>query len=305
MNLVPIGQTKGKQRCVISLGVGKTCFTASLKRLEQSLRHVGFQGDFLSWDTELPGGCPSHFEAPFCFKTYCFYTAKRLGYKEVLWIDSTCVAIRSLNAVFDDIASEGYVFFNNNYDQMMGQWISDEALAQNMLTRDKAMTIPELPCSVMGLNMESNLANTFLDQWHQIMSDGITARGTSRTINNWEDYQAMLWNRNHVASADPRVKGHRCDQAAAGIVAHRLGMIPYADYLRDIHYKPKPVKRNTSILHYREFSDQITSLKQIYHQIFFHEPWIETPRRRLRTVVKSIRSINRIRPMKDESKAEG
>jgi hypothetical protein len=38
------------------------------------------------------------------------------------------------------------------------------------------MRIPELPCSVMGHDMTSELAIMFLDQMALIMGDGITAR---------------------------------------------------------------------------------------------------------------------------------
>lgn len=304
MNLVTIGQVKSLQRCVISLGVGKPYFTASLSRLRESLEHVGFEGDFLFWNRELPPDCPPHFEVPFGFKTHCFYIAKKMGYKEVLWMDSTCVAIRSLKTVFQDISKNGYIFFNNNYDQALGQWISDEALERNMLTREEVMTIPELPCSVMGLHMESTLATTFLDQWHQIMNDGITARGTRRSIKTWDEYQEILWNRNQAASSDPRVKGHRNDQSAAGLVAHRLGMLPYADYLRDIHYTANPINRKTSILHHREFAEDITPLKSIYHRIFFRDPWIEVPRRRFRSLGRVIRSTIKSRDFKMATKGQ-
>lgn len=83
------------------------------------------------------------------------------------------------------------------------------------------MRIPELPCSVMGLDMKSELAIKFLYQWACIMGDGITARGTTTLIRDWDDYQATSCNRNNRISNDQRVKGHRHDQSAAGIVAHR------------------------------------------------------------------------------------
>lgn len=292
MKISQIGSnSKLPTRCVISLGIGKKSYTNSLKRLEESLFRVGFDGDFIYWDEQAPEGCPAHFEAPFAFKTYCFNVAKRMGYSQILWIDSPCIALRSLSPIFDEITKYGYIFFNNNYDQSMGQWISDDALAKNCLSRDEAMTIPELPCSVMGLDMTSELAIKFLDQWALIMGDGITARGTTTLIKDWDDYQAISWNRNNRISNDQRVKGHRHDQSAAGIVAHRLGMLPYSDYLKDIHYKAKPVKRNTIILHHREFNENITPLNDIYYQVFFKTPFIEKPRSYVRKLVRVAKGL--------------
>lgn len=210
-------------------------------------------------------------------------------------MDSVCVAIRSLDPVFRLIKDRGYVMFNNNYGQMMGQWSSDVALEVNGITRDEAMGIPEMPCSVMGLNMRSPLATQFLGDWHQIMSDGVTARGTREVVSTWEEYQSIFWNRNQKISSDPRVRGHRCDQPAAGIAAHRLGMTPYADFLRDIHYKETSINRHTSILHHREFGESITSLDEIYRNIFIRMPLIDSPRQ---AVYRQLRKFKRrLRPL--------
>ena len=137
MNFRSIGKVASPvKRCVISLGVGKSVFRDSLERLGDSLERVGFSGDYLYWGEALPAGCPSHFEAPFAFKTYCFQIAQSMGYQQVLWMDSACIAIRSLDPVFANLSNRGYALFDNNYDQMMGQWISDEALAKNGIDRE-------------------------------------------------------------------------------------------------------------------------------------------------------------------------
>jgi hypothetical protein len=125
------------------------------------------------------------------------------------------------------------------------------------------------------------------------MSDGVTAKGTKDKIRDWEDYQSIAWNRNNRISSDIRVKGHRHDQTAAGIVAHRLGMQPYSDFLKDIHYQAKPVTRNTIILHHREFSESITPLSEIYYRVFFKTPFVDNPRsflRKLRSVARGFRT---------------
>jgi hypothetical protein len=295
MKISHVGTNKKQStRCVISLGIGKPSYIQSIKRLEESLFRVGFDGDFLYWNDQVPEGCPPHFEAPFAFKTYCFNIAKNLGYTQILWMDSTCIALRSLSPIFEEITKNGYIFFNNNYDQSLGQWISDDALDQNNLSRDEAMLVPELPCSVMGLDMNSELANKFLYQWHSIMGDGITAKGTKEKIRDWDDYQEIFWNRNNRVSNDPRVRGHRCDQPAAGIVAYRLGMQPYSDYLKDIHYEARPVKRNTIILHHREFTENITSLNDIYYHIFIKIPFIEKPRSYVRKALRLFKGLSSI-----------
>jgi hypothetical protein len=295
MNVIPIraGRVERPNRCVISLGIGKKTFKDSLVRLEESLRRVRFEGDYICWSDQLPEGSPEHFDVPFGFKPYCFFAARKLGYEEILWMDSVCIALRSLDPVFHLIQNNGYALFNNNYGQWMGQWCSDEALVANGLTREEALRIPEMPCSVIGLDMRSPLAIQFLEEWHRVMADGITARGTKDPVQSWEEYQDIFWNRNQRISTDPRVKGHRCDQPAAGIVAHRLGMTPYADALRDIHYKETAVNRHTSILHHREFGATITPLDDIYYNVLFRTPFIDSPRQKARKVLSKLKRFTR------------
>ena len=66
------------------------------------------------------------------------------------------------------------------------------------------------------------------------------------------------------------------------------GMLPYSDYLKDIHYKAKPIKRNTIILHHREFNENIKSLNDIYSQVFFKTPFIEIPKSYFRKVIRVV-----------------
>lgn len=291
MNVVHIGGGPNpSQRCVISLGIGRKGFTHSLKRLEESLCRVGFQGDFLGWNDELPAGSPTHFEAPMAFKTFCFLEAKRRGYRQILWIDSVIVALRSLEPIFRMINSNGYVTFRNNYGQFIGQWSSDEVLEWHGIKREEAMLMPETPTSVIGFNMENERSREFLDRWHGMTTDGLTCRGTRTPITCAEEYYAITWNRDQCISKDPRVKGHRHDQTAAGIIAHQLGMPPYADTLRDVHYKETAIDRSTILLHHREFGEEITPLDQIYYRVFIEQPYLEPPRRALRKVLRKMRN---------------
>jgi hypothetical protein len=62
-------------------------------------------------------------------------------------------------------------------------------------------------------------------------------------------------------------------------------MRPYSDLLRDIHFPEKPIKLNTTILHYREFGESIASLNEIHWRIFVKMPLIDKPRTTLRKLL--------------------
>ncbi len=291
MEVVPIcpQMRNGAKRCVISLGIGRKAYIDCLIRLEESLKRSRFQGDFLVWSDELPAGSPTQLEAPMAFKGFCFNEARQRGYDEILWIDAPIVAIRPLDSLFGLMNRHGYITFTNNHDQVLGQWCSDEVLARHLLSRDEAMEITEVPTSVIGFDLKTEVGNQFLNRWHSILTDGLTCRGTQEPINSIEDYYAITWNQNGRVSPDPRVRGHRHDQTAAGIVSYQMSLQPYADSLRDIHYKEAPVNRRTILLHYREYGETITPLDAIYRQVFFLDPFVSRPKKHLMRAIKPFR----------------
>jgi hypothetical protein len=292
MKIIHMGKVKElNSRCVISLGLGRKGYVESLKRLEESLRRTHFNGDFIVWDDVLPQGSPTQFESPMAFKTFCFLEAQKLGYNQVLWMDAPMVVLRSLEPIFEMIKTNNYVTFSNNYGQSLGQWSSDEVLKLHQISREEAMLIPETPTSVIGLNLSSELGQKFLMRWHSMSMDGLTCRGISRPITVVDDYYAIAWNKDNCVSKDPRVGGHRFDQTAAGIVAHQLGLPPYADNLRDVHFKENQVNKHTILLHHREFGESITSVDEIYYNVFIDQVYFEKPREKAKHLLRKLKKF--------------
>jgi hypothetical protein len=290
MKIVRIGKVNDfNNRCVISLGLGRKGYVESLKRLEASLRKTHFNGDFLVWDDVLPEGSPTQFESPMAFKTFCFLEAQKLGYNQVLWMDAQIVVLRSIEPIFEMIKSNNYVTFANNYGQSIGQWSSDEVLKLHQISREDAMMIPETPTSVIGLNLSSEVGQEFLIRWHAMSTDGLTFRGISSSIKSIDDYYAVAWNKENCISNDPRVGGHRHDQTAAGIIAHQLGLPPYAENLRDIHFKANQINKNTILLHHREFGEIITPINKIYYNIFIDQVYLEKPREKIKKLIRKLK----------------
>jgi hypothetical protein len=209
---------------VISLATRARLFPEALARLRQSLDRAGFSGEIFCWSPgNFPAGCPSHEEVPFAFKPFCFREAEARGAGVVLWLDSACVVVRDLAPIFAAIEERGYVLFRNR-DYLLGEWASDEALHLLGLERDAAMRISEVNAAAIGLNLRHPVGREFLERWHALAADGVVFRGTREPLPTERDRQDVKWNRGSRVSRDPRVRGHRHDQTAAGILAHRLGM---------------------------------------------------------------------------------
>jgi hypothetical protein len=294
MRLAHLGRSsQPSNRCVISLGIGRKGHTEPLARLEESLQRTGFQGDLLVWKDELPPNSPTQLESPMAFKTYCFLEAMKYGYRYVLWIDAPCIALRSIHPIFTTIKEKGYVMFVDPYGQSVGQWCGDDVLEHHAISREAALSMPEVPTSVIGLDLYSELGRQFLHEWHSMALDGVTFKGTRKAIVSTDDHYAIGWNKNNCISSDPRVRGHRYDQTAAGIIAQRLGMVACSDGLRDVLYRQTPINRGTMVLHHREFGEQIKPLNTIYLEALFKEPFVRAPLRYLRMMARRFRDLIR------------
>jgi HNH endonuclease len=218
------GQPSAPRQCVVSLATADKSYPEYLDRLERSLEHVGFAGEFMCWRPgSFPVDSPAHMEVPFAFKPYCLSEAREHGGKLLLWVDSSCVAVRPLEPIFDQIERDGYILFRND-SHRVGEWASDEALGALGLSRDEAMEMPEVNAAVIGLNMSSPVSNLFLERWRRTAQEGLAFRGVSDQLRDRKDYQAVKSNRGARVSSDPRVRGHRHDQTVAGVLAARLGM---------------------------------------------------------------------------------
>jgi hypothetical protein len=217
--------TPGPTTGVLSLATNHRRFPEGLARLRKSVARSGFTGQFLGWPPgAFPDDCPAHADIPFAFKPFCFVEARRSGLDLALWLDAACIVVRSLKPLFQQIEAHGYVLFQNS-NHRVGAWTSDAALARLGLSRDEAMTIPEVNASALGLDLRHPLAQAFLERWHEEARHGLAFRGVEESVRTDADYKAVKWNKAHRVSRDARVRGHRHDQSVAGILAHRLGMM--------------------------------------------------------------------------------
>jgi hypothetical protein len=200
------------KECIINVAVGPAShYVDWQRRLAESLDAQNFRGKRMFWTDCLPPASPTHEESPYAFKPYAFEAAREAGCTQILWCDSAIWARRPLDRACETLKNQGYLLFYNGY--LCGNWCTDAALAQQGLSRDEAMAIPDFTGCCMGLDLESPIAVEFLRQWKAAADDGISFVG------DWK-------NDGGQCSPDKRCHGHRHDQVIGSIIAHRLGMKP-------------------------------------------------------------------------------
>ena len=86
---------KDNKRVIVSLGTSD--YNRGRERLKSSLQlNSNYAGDFFLFHNESDIGAPSHKENPYAFKLHAFEKMKNHGYNQVLWLDCSVWALKSI-----------------------------------------------------------------------------------------------------------------------------------------------------------------------------------------------------------------
>lgn len=196
------------KRAIVSMANERGNYIPALNRLSASLEG-NFDGDFFGFIGEESIGAPLHTDVPYGFKLYAIQKAIELGYTSILWLDSSCYAIKDLSPVFESIEKDGMVFQEAGH--MLGTWSTDEQLRYFGITRDEAMNIPMIGnAGFLGFDFNNPIAVRFFELWNEAMEAGMF-RGS------WTNYA-------HECSSDKRCKGSRHDMQASSSLVYLMGL---------------------------------------------------------------------------------
>ena len=194
-----------------------------VSRLISSLLEHGYDGAILPWINAWPPGSPPHQEMHYAFKVHAVLEASRQGYDSVLWLDAACHAVAPIEPVWLNIETHGHYLFYG--DDVLGEWISDQALAHLEYTRDQAMEMRLFGGCAIGLDLTSPRSRRFLEWWAALAKTGLFI--TVHSAYAPDRMKSLLVSdadESMVISEDPRCKGHRSDEACFALMADRLGM---------------------------------------------------------------------------------
>lgn len=167
-------------KAIISFANSKGYYMQRLSRLSDSLRD-NFDGDFLAFVGEASLGAPLHSENPYAFKIYAFEKALEAGYTQILWLDSSCFAIKNAQPIFDYIAQHGHIAQNSGH--YLGTWCNDATLSYFGLSREQANGMLMIGnAGFLGLDFTRPSSQTFFNAWREAMKAGMFK-------GSWEDHR--------------------------------------------------------------------------------------------------------------------
>src|ERR1700733_565740 len=205
-------------KMVVSFADAVGYYAKSLMRLEQSLKLVGYGGQFELFkgiNDYSHIGSPFHKGSPdavpYAFKAHSINKAIEEGADLILWCDSVIYATKSIEPIFDHIKEHGYILFDN-VGFSIGDYTSDACLAKFGMTRKEAFESKMLMACCAGFDVHHPKAKELLNRYIAAASDGVSYQG------DWS-------NENLQVSNDARVRGHRHDQSVLSIIAKQMGLI--------------------------------------------------------------------------------
>lgn len=155
---------------------------------------------------------------------YTGYCAKPFALREALrdsdiaiLLDAAFYQIRDIQPLINHIIEHGYYLCDNG--AVVGEWASDECLRQMGCGREAAMSIVEASSYCVGLYNDERGRN-LAARW----CEPAPGRGPEFVFPGPHTNHGRAGRNQGFVSDDDRVKGHRHDQSALSIIAHRMGM---------------------------------------------------------------------------------
>jgi hypothetical protein len=175
------------------------------QNIVKSLEEVGFNGHVYI----LNGGFPNptgtemkYIGVPYCFKIFMMLEAKKIGFKNVIWIDSNCYAINNPQELFDLLEHDHTLCMTyssgNNYN---GMSFKETIELLNSITHANLHDASYIMTIVFGLNLDSEIVMQMIDDYYDMVKLGLPFLSifpeeiVLSSIFNKPEYRHLLHNR--------------------------------------------------------------------------------------------------------------
>lgn len=204
-------------RCIVGVATGP--FAVGQDRFRHNKFVVDDDSDFIAWNGCVPPGSPSHFDMPYAFKAWAIKFAVEAGYTSILWADASILPIRPILPLWDRIEKEGYWVSRNGWTN--AEWTADSAYPFLGVTKEWNEQIPHVVATSFGIDVSHSIGgNIYLEYLHLAQNGSFRGPWFNR---NHPDYSTYAPSSRVGFCGGEKVRGHRHDQTALSVIAHKLG----------------------------------------------------------------------------------
>jgi hypothetical protein len=198
-----------KENCLVLYASFNHQFRDGLKRIIQLVEQSDYKGHILYYIGGWPNlkeGSLALAHVPHAFKACALKEAQRLGYRRLLWLDSSVLPLVSLNTLFQIIEKKGYFMVGNEHS--VGEYCNSQAAEYFGFSLEKTRSFLSCQSGFIGVDVTRDPGKKIVDHFYKAAQD-----------------------ENAFFSA-------RSDQTALSLILHKLHLLDLADsqvapFLRD------------------------------------------------------------------------
>jgi hypothetical protein len=222
-------------KCIISYASsGRENYNKAQLNMIRSCKNAGWDGDYLirSLDgyvdeylgvkihqgkpvsrvygnKEMSYQCYNHNEVPYQFKPYLIAEALELGYRKIIWCDSTVRMVKDPMTLFRNHKSDYGVIGFDNLGHPLHQYLHDYALERLEISEEDLPNVKQIMACVMLFDFTRPGTFRIFEEWMKMSHDGVS----------FQNY----------GSKREAFKVHRHDQACMSGLLHKYGvpLLPY------------------------------------------------------------------------------
>jgi hypothetical protein len=209
-------------RTVVNVATGR--YRKGQERLVRAMLDRGEEVNY--WTEQLPRGSPSHQDKPYAFKARALEICAERGFDRLLWCDASVVPLQSLDPIWCYAAEHGAWISKNWWPN--GAWTSDASYADlfPLMSKAKAVELNEniwhVAATCFALDLGHPTGRLILEEYSHL------ALQTNAFKGPWK---------NDGSIGPATTLGHRHDQTALSVLAHRFG-VPLTDPPAYFAYPP-------------------------------------------------------------------
>lgn len=163
------------------------------------------------WSNKMPPGSPAHQQIPFAFKAWALQAAADAGFTTLLWADSCILPVQPLDSLFEKIERDGYWISANGFSN--AEWTVPEAYADLDVTPKENEGIEHVVATTFGLDLTHPIGRRILGGYLRLAQTKAFC-GPVRLLQGTRSTRG-----------DMQISGHRHDQSALSVLAHRAGCV--------------------------------------------------------------------------------
>lgn len=152
---------------------------------------------------DYPAGSSHHSTRPYQFKPMMIREAYEMGYRQVLWMDSTCRVMKDPSPLWPLVKKRGILAWDN-LGHPLTNWINQRALDNMGVDRGSIASAKQIMACCIMFDFTNPVAVKILNDWCRRSDDG-------------------------TFSDDKQGSPHRHDQAVLSLLMH-IHNIPLNDY---------------------------------------------------------------------------